>query len=404
MSYLKYKYPLQRDNFSLWDRLKACFFILNKNNRLTCGPKTKELEAKWKAITGSEAIATSSGSTANHLLVETFIQTVKVDPNRIIVFVPSTTWSSSVTPWIMRGCEVVFVDINLHDFSFNYEQLEKRVRERQYEDFVKVIWPTALIGSVPDVNKLNKIKNKVSGQKTFLFGDFCEATIGKYNDKHCISHFDMATTSFFWAHEICGIELGMLFVNAPNSPYVNTAHTVRGHGLSRVLPSRRKRLNLEIEHNYIDKEFLFVSHGSNYRPSDLNSFFCLMDSERYSKYEQQRKEIWKYFLQKLPNKYIQIKEDMIPFCLPFIAKPNTKLTINDVKQRLNDEGWETRPIISFLPLNPAFINYQFGFNTGFVEPRESFPNSNYLHENGFYVGLNPKVAKRDIDELMEVVE
>ncbi len=394
---MKYKYPLQKDNFSFWDRTKVCAFILNKANRLTCGPKTRELESVWETIVGSRAIATSSGSTANHLLVETFIQTKKLDPNNIIVFAPSTTWSSSVTPWVMRGCKVVFVDINLSDFSFDYEKLEQEVENKEYDGLTKVIWPTALIGSVPDILKLKKIKKK--NKKTFLFGDFCEASIGTYEDKHCISHFDMATTSFFWAHEICGIELGMLFISNRTSvgnTYGSIAQTIRSHGMTRVLPTE-ERQNLEMKYDYIDKEFLFVTHGTNYRPSDLNSFFCLMDSKRYGRYEKQRRKMWAYFLEKLPNKYVQIRKDMIPFCLPFIAKEGCpKFFVEETKLALNDKGWETRPVISFLPLNPAF-----GPN---LAAKRAFPNSNFLHENGFYVGLNPELTKSDIDELMRVVK
>ena len=45
---------------------------------------------------------------------------------------------------------------------------EKKIEEKQYEGFTKVIWPTALIGSVPNIDKLNKIKAKIP-KSTFNF-------------------------------------------------------------------------------------------------------------------------------------------------------------------------------------------------------------------------------------------
>ena len=125
------RYPLQTDNFTFWDRIKAALFVANKKNKLTTGPKVIELEKEWEKISGPDVkcVAVSSGSTANHLLVETFIQSLNLEPKDIIVFVPSTTWASSVSPWIMRGCKIVFVDINLGDFSFNYDELEKKLEE-----------------------------------------------------------------------------------------------------------------------------------------------------------------------------------------------------------------------------------------------------------------------------------
>ena len=156
------RYPLQTDNFNFWDRIKAALFVLNKKNRLTTGPKVLELERKWEKIAGiqTKCVAVSSGSTANHLLVETFIQSLSLDPKDIIVFVPSTTWASSVSPWIMRGCKIVFVDINLGDFSFNYDELEKKLESYKNPKKIKVIWPTALIGFIPNVNRLKQLKEK----------------------------------------------------------------------------------------------------------------------------------------------------------------------------------------------------------------------------------------------------
>tara|TARA_Y100000004_G_C8955040_1_gene430387 strand:+ start:2867 stop:4036 length:1170 start_codon:yes stop_codon:yes gene_type:complete len=387
-----YKYPLQTDNFSLWDRIKASLFVLNKQNRLTCGPKTKELEDKWEKITESKAVATSSGSTANHLLVETFIQTNNFKPKDVVVFAPSTTWSSSITPWIMRGCKVVLVDINLQDFSFDYNKLQLELENEEHINKIKVIWPTALIGFIPNINKLKELK--ALNENTFLFGDFCETTIGDYEEKHCVSHFDMSTTSFFWAHEICGIELGMLFIN--DDKYLNTAHCIRSHGLTRAIPSDEERDSLNKKYSYIDKEFTFVMHGTNYRPTDLNSFFCLMDTDRYFEHRHNRNKIWSYFLKNLPDKYIKLNQDITPFCLPLITKDQSN-SLSSTKQLLNKNGWETRPVICFIPLNPAFRG-----NSTIEEIHRNFPNSSYLHQNGFYVGINKDLTYADIDKLLEL--
>ena len=254
------KYPLQTDNFTFFDRIKSALFVLNKNNRLTSGPKVLELEKTWSNIAGEniKSLATSSGSTANHLLVETFLQSYNYETNNVTVFIPSTTWSSSVTPWIMRGCEIVFVDINLEDFSFNYDELEKELELRKNDNKTKVIWPTALIGFIPNVNRLKSLKEKYN---TYLFADLCETTFGEYENKNILSCFDMSTTSFFWAHEVCGIELGMLFINKNIDLFQNiyeNAQMIRSHGLTRVVSKNSEnRKTFESKYSNIDPEFLF---------------------------------------------------------------------------------------------------------------------------------------------------
>jgi CDP-6-deoxy-D-xylo-4-hexulose-3-dehydrase len=389
-----YQYPLQTDNFSLLDRIKAALFIINKKNRLTSGPKVLELERKWEKISGpnTKCIAVSSGSTANHLLVETFLQSLNLDPKDVTVFAPSTTWASSISPWIMRGCKIVFVDINLNDFSFNYEQLEKKLEAVKGSKKAKVIWPTALIGFVPDIKKLNELKEKYN---TYLFADLCETTMGEYLGKNILSCFDMATTSFFWAHQICGIEMGMLFMKEEfikNSEIYINAQMIRSHGLTRVLPKGNvTREEIEKNNPDLDPEFLFYKIGTNYRTTDLNAFFALLDTERYYDYINQRKEIWKYFVSKLPESYRKLNPEIIPFCLPLITESRP---VKHIKKILNLNGWETRPVICYLPINPAFKDFARG---------ETFPNSEFLNKNGFYVGLNKDVKQEDIDKLVNLL-
>lgn len=388
------RYPLQTDNFNFWDRIKAALFVLNKKNRLTTGPKVLELERKWEKIAGiqTKCVAVSSGSTANHLLVETFIQSLSLDPKDIIVFVPSTTWASSVSPWIMRGCKIVFVDINLGDFSFNYDELEKKLESYKNPKKIKVIWPTALIGFIPNVNRLKQLKEKYN---TYLFADLCETTMGNYYGKNILSCFDMATTSFFWAHQICGIEMGMLFMQESfikNSEFYINAQMIRSHGLTRVLPKGNvTRKTIEDSAPEVDPEFLFYKIGTNYRTTDLNAFFALMDTERYYSYINQRRDIWEYFIANLPQEYRKLNSNIVPFSLPLIS--DTK-PIKEVKKKLNENGWETRPVICYLPINPAFKQFAKG---------ENFPNSKFLNDNGFYVGLNKDITLKNIDKLISLL-
>ncbi|MFA5234020.1 MAG: aminotransferase class I/II-fold pyridoxal phosphate-dependent enzyme [Sulfurimonas sp.] len=396
---MKYKYPLQTDSFNIWDRLKVCAFLLNRKNKLTLGPKTEELEKKWcKFAWGVDAIATSSGSTANILLVESFLQTYNYKPQDVVVFIPATTWASSVSCWTMRGCQVVFVDINLEDFSFNYRSLTNSVAQihKKNPNKIKVIWPTALIGNIPNVDKLKEIAAKYN---SYLFADLCETSLGYYNGENILSCFDMATTSFFWAHEINSIECGMLFTKIGSDRFeekINNAEMIRSHGLSRVLHNIDEKQRLEKENPFIDPEFLFIKEGTNLRPTDLNATFGLLDSERIYKYCLHRRKIWRYFVKNLPEKFLPLNPDIIPFSLPLIFKDiNTEdFPLIKLKQRLKEVGFESRPIISFVANSPAYKHLAKG---------KTFPNSRFLSLTGCYVGLNNNLRIKDVDKLLNIL-
>lgn len=392
---MKYKYPLQTDSFNIWDRLKVCFFLLNRKNKLTIGPKVEEFEAKWAQYAKTDAIATSSGSTANILLVETFLQTYAYNPEDVTVFIPSTTWASSVSCWSMRGCKIVFVDINLYDFSFDYEKLNKTVARSKSK--IKVIWPTALIGNIPDVNRLNQIAGK---HGAYLFADLCETTIGFYKGENILSCFDMSTTSFFWAHEINMIEGGMLFTKFGTNrdiDKINNAEMIRSHGLSRVLHNQKLKKKLEEENSHINPEFLFINEGTNFRPTDLNAVFGLIDFKKLGKYTKHRTKIWKCFLDNLnKTRFMSLNPNIVPFSLPIILNKMDNSNFEEssmlgkIKNKLKELGFESRPIISFVANSPAYKKYA---------GNKTFPNSAFLDRMGIYVGISNKLKENDVLEL-----
>ena len=387
----RFKYPLQTDNFTLLDRLKVALFVLNKRNRLTFGPKVIQLEETWENIAKSKCVATSSGSTANSLLFETFLQTHNYDPKNITVFCPSTTWASSVTPIIMRGMEVKFVDINLTDFSFDYAKLAQELKTRENDGKIKVIWPTALIGFIPDIDRLRGLAKEFGA---YLFADLCECTIGEYKGHNILNCFDMATTSFFWAHQLTAIEFGILFIKPELEKEYHNALSIRSHGLTRVLPIKLRE-SIEKHHPNIDKEFLFDKIGTNWRNTDIHAMFGLLDTKRLDFYTKFRKDLWRYFLDRLPNHFRPLNREIVPFCLPFVLKENNPKYIKSIKNILNENGWETRPIICYLPINPAFVKYGSG---------DVYENSRFLNNNGFYVGLNKDLKTKDIDKLLNLVK
>lgn len=402
----QYKYPLQTDPFTVWDRLKVSWFILNKNNKLTFGPKVETLEHIWKniaidSISGSsvKTLATSSGSTANHLLVETFLQTYGEDPTKCVVFVPATTWASSVSPWIMRGFKIRYVDIDLNDLCMSRYDLAYRLKQ-EAPDSVKIIWPTALIGCLP---KINHIKTLADKHDAYLFGDLCEASLGSYGCQSVLQLFDMATTSFFWAHQITSIEGGMLFINAigerAEDLYEN-ARMIRNHGLIRSLdPQNATRKSITQANPEIDEQFLFAKIGTNYRMSDLHAYFGILDSRKIAGYIKRRVSLWNIVEGAMSDRGFHIPEYMktsgfVPFCIPIIAPGKSELILK-IKQAVNKAGWETRPIISFLPLSPAFR---------VPNAKTEFPNSNSLHKDGFYVGLNSDLKAKDIRALIKIID
>jgi len=390
---MKFKYPLQTDPFTYADRLRISAFILSKENRLTMGDKVAELEGKMMHKYGRLCLAVSSGSAANHLIFELWKQKYPNKFKKALVIAPAVTWMSSVSPAIMSGYKVEFCDINLEDFSFDYNMLEEILKANKNKNCI--IWPTALIGFCPDFNILKSLASKYKAE---LWLDSCENLYSNYDGCSILSQTRLTSLSAYHAHQLNGIEMGFVFFE--NSEDYEFGKTLRNHGLIRSLGEKNEwRRALEHDNFTFDKQFLFATLGTNWRTTDLNAMFALQDFERIDSSKNHSKLMgWRFYnelnksLYTLPYSIItgQAAQHIL-FSLP-ILRLDRKMP--RCKEILNSAGWETRPIIgSCITLQPPLKRYH----------KESFKNALWVHEHGFYVGLSKKLQYKDIDSLCKIL-
>lgn len=372
------KWPLNVNNFTFLDKLKISLFILNPNNRWTQDKRVKQFEEEMASFAGSKyAIFCSSGSTANTMLA--MMLKDKSKEKKTIIF-PSTTWTTSISPFIREGFIPKFVDVNLDDFSFNYTQLENVLKS---SDDIACIFATSLLGFVPNLNKLKQLSEKYSVK---LMLDNCENTFGKFEGKN-VSSFATSTTSTYFGHQLQSIEGGFVFTNSKEE--YDYCLMLRNHGMTRSVSNPENYKNSEV-----DSRFDFYCLGNNFRNTDLNAFIGLIDFSKREKYIKKRKDIYELFFALLNDKYILPykfnNREVSAFSLPIIFKNSQKK--KQALEYCEKEGIETRPIISGNLLRQTcyknFASYK------------DFPTSEFLHQNGFYVGLHAKLTKKQVEKLV----
>ena len=123
-------WPLQENVLKLTERKKLSNFVL-KTNRFTQFEQVKEFENQYSKWQGCKySVFVNSGSSANLLIIQAAKEIYKWKDNDEII-VPAVTWPTTVTPVIQSNLKPVFVDCNIHDFSFDYEQLKKKLQKKQ---------------------------------------------------------------------------------------------------------------------------------------------------------------------------------------------------------------------------------------------------------------------------------
>jgi len=380
-----FKWPLNNSSFNLLDRIKISRFILNKANFWTQGKYVKQFEDKFKRFVDSKySVFVSSGSTANTLMAM-FLKDKVYTKNKNIVIFPSTTWTTSISPFIREGFTPKFIDISLEDFCLDLNLTEKYLK-KNYKKVAAIVC-VSLIGQVPDIKKLKELEAKY---KVKILLDNCENTLGKYKNKNISSYFTSSTSTYF-GHQVQSVEGGFIFTNSQEEYEYFIMN--RNHGMTRGL----KLYNLDdkkYSNQDVDESFDFCTLGNNFRNTDINAFIGLLDFNRIENYLNKRVKIFNKIKNTLSLKNIILPQEYpdrmpAPFCFPIISKD--KSVVDMFKQFCKDNKIEIRPIISGNLLRQTCYKQYADF--------KDFKNSEFLHTNGFYFGIYPTITDKQIEIL-----
>ena len=373
-------WKLNDSNFSFLDRLKIAKFILNPNNFWTMNKQVALFEKKMAAYIGCKhAVFVSSGSTANTILAMYLKDKFYTEQKKKIIF-PSTTWTTSIAPFLREGFEPLFVDVSFNDFAMDLDLLDSLLEKER--DSVSCVFITSLIGFVPDMHKLSQIGDK-HGVRIMM--DNCENTFGQFYFRN-VSSFFTSTTSTYFGHQLQSVEGGFIFTNDDEEyEYFLMA---RNHGMTRSVKNPEKFINKDV-----DSRFDFNFLGNNFRNTDINAFIGLLDFERIENLTNKRINLYNIYKQSLnDSSYLPIitnKYGHVPFCFPVFCKNSEKRNL--AISFCDKNQIESRPIISGNLLKQTCYK-QYG-------DYKNFKNSEYLHNNVFYVGLHSKVTKENIIKL-----
>lgn len=374
----KLNWKLNESNFNFLDKLKISKFILT-DDFWTMGDYVKEFEKQMSEYVGTKySVFVSSGSTANTILAYYLKDKFFTQEKNTIVF-PSTTWTTSIGPFIREGFTPKFIDISMDDLCMDLDKLEEYLKENATK--VSCVFYTSLLGYVPDIDRLKTLSEKYSVK---IMMDNCENTLGEYAGKNVSSYFT-STTSTYFGHQLQSVEGGFIFTN--DDEEYDYFLMYRNHGMTRNVVNNKKYLN-----SNVDEKFDFFLIGNNFRNSNIHAFIGLLDFKRNDQYKDRRIMLYELFKNNIHKnemlfpKNSSVIKNHVPFSIPLIFKNINKK--NSVKKLCDDLSIETRPIISGNLLKQTCYNK--------FDDYKKFTNSEYLHNYGFYIGLHYKVTESNI--------
>jgi dTDP-4-amino-4,6-dideoxygalactose transaminase len=196
------------------------------------------------------------------------------------VIAPSYTFVSSVNPFVLQGCKIVFADSYANHSNIDPEQIEKRISKK-----TKAILVVHYGGVACDMGKIRELAHK---HRLYIIEDAAHSIDATYNGVPLGTLGDAGAFSFHETKNITCGEGGLLSVN--RSDWVEKAELIKEKGTNRMAFLRK-----EI------KAYQWVSKGSSYTPSEITAAFLYAQLQHLKVVQEKRLALWNRYHSQLKD-------------------------------------------------------------------------------------------------------
>jgi CDP-6-deoxy-D-xylo-4-hexulose-3-dehydrase len=341
------------------------------------GPRTTEFEEKIAKHFGKKyGVFVNSGSSAC-LLALACLQL----PKGTKILTPACTFSTTLAPIIQLGLTPVFVDVDLNTYVVNVKEVLAAIT-----DDVKVLMIPNLIGNKPDWKAIKDGLAAIGREDIILIEDSADTVT-------YTSETDIATTSFYASHVItAGGTGGMIMFN--DKSLLDKTLQFRDWGrIGGDSEAMEDRFNYKVDGIPYDYKFLYGVLGYNFKSSEMNAAFGLVQLERFKIFEGIRRANIERYIDNLK----EIEDIIIP---DDSIKPNWLAIPLQTEKRLE--------LLNFLEDNNIQTRVTFAGNVTrhpiYREYLQEFKNSDTIMKNGFLLGAHHGMTIEDVDYVCDKIK
>ena len=374
----------------------------------TEGEFSKLFEKDFKKYLGIRYVTlVNSGSSAN--LVALYSLSSSVFGDRALkagdeFITTSVAFPTTVNPGMMLGMKPIFIDAESTTLNIDVSQIEKAITKK-----TKLIMVAHTLGRPFDLKKITALCKKYD---LWLIEDCCDALGSKYNGQMVGTFGDIATFSFYPAHQITMGEGGAAITN---NPLIHRSlRQFRDWGRDCWCDTGRdntcgKRFGWKIgdlPEGY-DHKYIYSQIGFNLKLTDFQAAIGVAQLKKLPGFIKKRqahyKNLYAFFSQY--KRYFQLMEekkddDISYFGFPLLVRPNVQFSRNDLTQYLEKNGIGTRNVFSGnLLRHPAYSRIKKKYTViGNHENAETIMN------NAFWLGVWPGIKRKDLTYIKKTIK
>jgi dTDP-4-amino-4,6-dideoxygalactose transaminase len=209
------------------------------------------------------------------------------------VLLPSFTFSSTATAFVLRGAKLVFVDSSANSPVFDATQLEALVTPR-----TRAIVPVHYAGMACDMDTVRAVADRY---ELAVVEDAAQALDGNFRQQPLGTLGALGAFSFHETKNVtAGGEGGMLVIT--ESQLIERAEILREKGTNRAAFFRGEVA-----------KYSWVDIGSSFLPAEINAAFLWAQLEALPTIQQRRRDIWaRYFEELQPLAQLGVQLPLVP--------------------------------------------------------------------------------------------
>lgn len=222
-----------------------------------------------KRFNAKKVLLTTSGTTA----LEMAALLCGIKPGDEVIL-PSYTFSSTATAFVLSGAKLVFVDIRPDTMNIDENKIESAITDR-----TKVICVMHYAGVACEMETIMDIAKRYDLK---VVEDAAQGIMSTYKGKALGTIGDFGCYSFHETKNYSMGEGGAIVIN--DEKYIEKAEILREKGTNRSQFFRGQ----VAKYNWVD-------YGSSYLPSDLNAAYLWAQLQAADEINQNRLDIWEQY-------------------------------------------------------------------------------------------------------------
>ncbi len=358
---------------------------------LTEGHFSEEFCKKLSQFLGVKlATLTNSGSSAN-LAAFMALTSKKLGGRRILpgdeVITVAASFPTTINPAIAYGAVPVFCDVDLATGNIAADEIEKAVSKK-----TKAIILAHTLGNPFNVKEVLRVAKKYN---LWVIEDCCDALGSTYDGKYVSTYGDLATFSFYPAHQITMGEGGAVVTDNPDlHVLVNSfcewgrdcwCRTGQDNRCGRRFGFKLGKLPYGFDHKYT------YSHiGYNLKATDIQAAIGVAQLDKLPGFIKTRKKNHEFLYNKL-KKYTKFfilpkwEKESSPcwFGFMMVLRDGCPFSRLEAVHFLQENKIETRSLFAGnLLRHPAYVDIEHRI-VGNLE------NSDKIMNDGFWIGVYP---------------